>query len=54
MNVIKILEVLLIVAGNLGLVYSFSYTKGAHATRLGSVELSIKDTETVDTLYLNC
>ena len=49
MNGIKILAVVLIVGGILGLVYgSFSYTKKTHEATLGSLELSIKDKETVN------
>jgi hypothetical protein len=39
----------LIVAGILGLVYGgFSYTKETHETKLGPIELSVKDKETVN------
>jgi hypothetical protein len=39
----------LIVAGVLGLVYGgFSYTKETHEAKLGSIELSIKERETVN------
>jgi hypothetical protein len=49
MNGIKILAIALIVGGVLGLVYgSFSYTKETHEAKLGSLELSIKDKETVN------
>jgi hypothetical protein len=49
MNVVKIAAIVLIVAGVLGLVYgSFSYTKETHQAKLGSLELSIKDKETVN------
>lgn len=49
MNAIKIAAVALIVAGVLGLVYgSFSYTKESHEAKLGSLQLSIKDKETVN------
>ena len=49
MSGIKILAIVLIVGGVLGLVYgSFSYTKETHAAKLGSLELSIKDKETVN------
>jgi TRAP-type C4-dicarboxylate transport system permease small subunit len=49
MNGIKILAIVLIVGGILGLVYgSFSYTKKTHEATLGSLELSIKDKETVN------
>jgi hypothetical protein len=49
MNRIKILAIVLIVGGTLGLVYGgFSYTKETHEAKLGSLELSIKDKETVN------
>lgn len=49
MNAIKILAIALIVAGALGLGYgSFSYTKESHEAKLGPIELSIKDKETVN------
>jgi TRAP-type C4-dicarboxylate transport system permease small subunit len=39
----------LIVAGVLGLAYgSFSYTKETHEAKLGPLELSVKDKETVN------
>jgi TRAP-type C4-dicarboxylate transport system permease small subunit len=48
MNLVRILGVLLIVAGVAGLVYgSFSYTKETHQAKLGPIELSIKEKETV-------
>lgn len=49
MNAVKIAAIVLILAGVLGLVYgSFSYTKETHETKLGPLELSIKDKETVN------
>jgi hypothetical protein len=49
MSGIKILAILLIIAGALGLVYgSFSYTKETQEAKLGPVELTVKDTETVN------
>ncbi len=40
---------LLIAAGVLGLAYgSFSYTKETHETKIGPLEFSVKDTETVN------
>jgi len=39
----------MILAGVLGLVYgSFSYTKKTHEAKLGSIELSIKEKQTVN------
>jgi len=49
MNGVKILAMVLIVAGVLGLVHGgFSYTKNTHEAKLGPVELSIKDKQTVN------
>ena len=49
MNAARIAAIVLIVAGVLGLVYgSFSYTKETHQAKLGSLELSVKDKETVN------
>lgn len=49
MNGIKIAGVVLIVLGALGLAYgSFSYTKETHEAKLGPLELSVKDKETVN------
>jgi len=43
------LAIVLIVAGALGLAYgSFSYTKETHETKLGPIEFSVKDKETVN------
>ncbi|MDP3088303.1 MAG: hypothetical protein Q8M99_09000 [Methylotenera sp.] len=49
MNAVKMLAVVLIVAGSLGLMYGgFSYTKETHQTKIGPIELSVKDTERVN------
>jgi len=49
MNAVKIAGIALIVAGILGLVYgSFSYTKETHQAKLGPIELSVTDKETVN------
>jgi len=49
MNAVKMAAVVLIAAGVLALVYgSFSYTKDTHEAKLGPIELSVKDKETVD------
>ena len=49
MNAVKIAAVVLIVAGVLGLVYgSFSYTKETHEAKLGPLELSVTEKETVN------
>ncbi len=45
----KILAVVLIVAGVLGVMYGkFSYTRETHETKLGPIELSVKEKETVN------
>jgi hypothetical protein len=49
MSAVKIIGIVLIVAGVLGLVYgSFSYTKETHQAKLGPVELQVKEKETVN------
>jgi TRAP-type C4-dicarboxylate transport system permease small subunit len=49
MNSTKILALVLIAAGVLGLVYGgFSYTKQTHQATIGSLELSVRDRETVN------
>jgi hypothetical protein len=48
-NSIKIVAIALIVAGVLGLAYGgFSYTKDTTAVKLGPIELSVKEKETVN------
>jgi hypothetical protein len=48
-NAIKLVAVALIVVGILGLAYgSFSYTKDTTAVKLGPIELSVKEKETVN------
>ncbi len=49
MNAIKMVAIVLIVAGALGLAYgSFTYTKETHETNVGPIKLSVKDKETVN------
>ena len=49
MNAVKMAAIVLIAAGILGLVYgSFSYTKDTHEAKLGPIELSVKEKETVN------
>jgi hypothetical protein len=49
MNGARILALALIVAGVLGLVYGrFTYTKDTHTSKLGPIEISVKDNETVN------
>jgi len=47
--VAKIIGVLLIVAGTLGLIYGgFSYTKDKHDVKLGPLQFSLAEKETVN------
>lgn len=49
MNAIKVFGIVLIVAGVLGLAYGgFTYTKSSHDVKVGPVEMSIKDRETIN------
>ena len=49
MSTNKIVALVLIIAGALGLAYGkFSYTKETHDAKIGPVELSVKDKETVN------
>ncbi|HME69850.1 MAG TPA: hypothetical protein VKM54_08280 [Myxococcota bacterium] len=49
MSAVKIVGIVLIAAGILGLVYGgFSYTKETHGAKIGSLELSVTDKETVN------
>lgn len=49
MSAIRIAAIVLIVAGVLGLVYGgFSYTKDTHEAKLGPIELSVQEKETVN------
>jgi len=49
MNALKMAGVVLIAAGILGLVFgSFSFTKETHEAKIGPIELSVKDKETVN------
>jgi TRAP-type C4-dicarboxylate transport system permease small subunit len=49
MSAIKIAAIVLIAAGILGLVHGgFSYTKETHEAKIGSLELSVKDKDTVN------
>jgi hypothetical protein len=46
---IRLIGVILIVAGALGLAYGgFTYTKSTHDTKIGPIELSVKNKETVN------
>jgi drug/metabolite transporter (DMT)-like permease len=49
LNPIKIIAIVLIAAGALGLVYGgFSYTKETHEAKLGPIDLSIQEKERVN------
>jgi len=49
MNTAKIVALVLILCGILGLAYgSFTYTKETHEAKIGPIELSVKDKETVN------
>ncbi len=49
MNAARLLAIVLIAAGVLGLLYhGFTYTKASHEAKIGSLELSLQHKETVD------
>ena len=49
MDAIKVFAIALIVAGALALTYGgFTYTKETHDVKIGPLEMSIKDKETVN------
>ncbi len=49
MNAAKMAGIVLIVAGVLGLVYgSFSYTKETHEAKIGPLQFSVQEKETVN------
>jgi hypothetical protein len=48
-NAMKLLGIVLLVGGILGLVYGgFTYTKETHEAKIGPITLSVKDKETVN------
>jgi TRAP-type C4-dicarboxylate transport system permease small subunit len=48
-SVVKIIGIALIAAGILGLAYGgFTYTTETHEAKIGPIELSVKDKETVN------
>jgi len=48
MNAVRIVAILLIMLGVLGLIYgSFSYTKETHEAQVGPLDLTVKDRQTV-------
>jgi uncharacterized membrane protein len=49
MNSLKIVGLLLIAGGVLGLVYgSFTYTKETHEAKIGPLEMAVKEKETIN------
>lgn len=49
MNKSSIFAIVLIVAGSLSLIYGgFTYTKDTQTAKVGPLELTVKDTETVN------
>ena len=49
MDTSRMAGIALLIAGVLGLIYgSFTYTKETHETKIGPIELSVKDKETVN------
>ena len=49
MNPVRIIGIVLIAAGILALVYGgFTYTKETHEMKIGPIEMSVKDKETVN------
>jgi uncharacterized membrane protein len=49
MNTTKILGIVLIVAGTLGLMYGgFTYTKDTHEAKIGPLTLSVTEKETIN------
>jgi hypothetical protein len=49
MNMVKIMAVILIIAGVLGLVYgNFTYTKQTDELKIGKIEVSVDKKETVN------
>ncbi len=49
MSAIRIVAILLIAAGVLGLVYgNFSYTKETHDAKVGPLELTVREKQTVN------
>jgi len=49
LNLVKLVAVVLLVAGTLGLVYGgFSYTKETHEAKLGPIEFSVQEKQRVN------
>jgi len=48
MNTIKVVAIVLIIAGSLGLIYgSFNYTRDTQEAKIGPLELTVKESRTV-------
>jgi LPXTG-motif cell wall-anchored protein len=48
-NAVKMMSIVLLLGGVLGLAYgSFTYTKETHSSKIGPIELSVRDTRTVN------
>ena len=49
MDAVKVIAIVLIICGALGIVYQqFTYTKETHQAKIGPIELSVKEKETVN------
>ena len=49
MNPVRLIATIIIVAGVLGLLYgSYSFTKATHDVKLGPIEFSVKEKETIN------
>ncbi len=49
MNSLKVVALVLIVAGILGLGYGgFTYTKGTHQAKIGPIEMSVNERQTIN------
>lgn len=49
MDAVRVIAIVLIIAGALGLAYQqFSFTKETHQAKIGPLELSVKEKETVN------
>ena len=49
MNRVCLIAIVIVVAGALGLLYgSFRYTRATHGVKLGPIELSVKEKQTVN------
>jgi TRAP-type C4-dicarboxylate transport system permease small subunit len=49
MNSVKVIGIVVLVLGLLGLAYGgFSYTRSTHQAKIGPLELSVKEKETVN------